>query len=57
MSREQKLAEFIASADKNNPEVAKRIEAGEQVMPPGVLKSYPKPKGLVTQDCVQPTGV
>ena len=37
-----------------NQQVAAKIERGKPVMPPGVPKSYPDPKKLVTEDCIQP---
>lgn len=45
-----RLAQLLAL----NLEVAARIEKGEPVTPPGIPKSYPDPKKLVTEDCIEP---
>ena len=37
-----------------NIEVARRIDAGESVVAPGIPPDYPHPKKLVTGDCIQP---
>ncbi|MBN2024717.1 MAG: class I SAM-dependent DNA methyltransferase [Pirellulales bacterium] len=37
-----------------NLDVAARIDRGEPVTAPGVPSDYPKPKKLVTDDCIQP---
>jgi hypothetical protein len=37
-----------------NLDVAARIERGEQVTAPGIPPGYPKPKALVTDDCIRP---
>jgi len=34
--------------------VARRIDAGEAVVAPGVPPGYPQPEKLVTDDCIQP---
>jgi SAM-dependent methyltransferase len=44
------LAQLLAL----NQTVAQRIESGQPVTAPGVPKDYPKPKELVTQDCIEP---
>lgn len=44
------LAQLLAL----NCEVAKRIEAGEQVTAPGIPQSCQSPKTLVTDDCIRP---
>jgi hypothetical protein len=48
-SRKDLLAQLLAL----NLEVARRIEAGEMVVAPGVPTNYPNLKRLVTDDCVQ----
>jgi len=37
-----------------NQEVAAKIEQGSPVTAPGVPKSYPDAKQLVTEDCIRP---
>jgi SAM-dependent methyltransferase len=37
-----------------NLQVARDIEAGEEVTPPGIPSSYPDPSRLVTDDCIRP---
>lgn len=37
-----------------NLEVARRIDAGETVTPPGIPPAYPTPQQLVSDDCIQP---
>ncbi len=44
------LAQLLAL----NQQVAAKIEKGEPVMPPGMLKNYPDPNKLVTGDCIKP---
>ena len=49
-------ADLLAQLLALNLEVAAKIEKGEPVTAPGVLKNYPSPKKLVTEDCIQPDG-
>jgi hypothetical protein len=44
------LAQLLAL----NQEVAVKIERGDPVTAPGVLKNYPDAKRLVTEDCIRP---
>jgi hypothetical protein len=37
-----------------NLAVAAAVDRGEDVTPPGVPAGYPKPKSLVTDDCIRP---
>ena len=37
-----------------NLSVAERIECGESVTAPGIPPDYPKPKELITDDCIRP---
>jgi hypothetical protein len=37
-----------------NLDVAARIDRGEPVTSPGIPPAYPKPKKLITDDCIQP---
>ena len=37
-----------------NLDVAARIEGGEEVTAPGIPTGYPKPKSLITDDCIRP---
>jgi hypothetical protein len=37
-----------------NLSVAERIERGESVTAPGIPPDYPKPKELITDDCIRP---
>lgn len=46
--------DLLAQLLELNLEVARRIEAGEKVVAPGIPPDYPKPKALVTEDCIQP---
>ena len=45
------LAQLLAL----NLAVAQRIEKGEPVTAPGVPRSYPDAKKLVTEDCIKPS--
>ena len=49
--RKDLLAQLLAL----NQEVAAKIETGSPVAAPGVPKSYPDPKKLVTEDRIRPT--
>lgn len=44
------LAQLLAL----NLDVARRIEAGQAVVAPGIPPGYPQPEKLVTEDCIQP---
>jgi hypothetical protein len=46
--------DLLAQILELNLEVAKRIEAGEKVVAPGIPPGYPKAKELVSEDCIQP---
>lgn len=46
--------DILAQLLKLNIAVADKIEAGEQVVPPGVPTTYPDPQRLVTDDCIRP---
>jgi len=46
--------DLLAQLLELNYSVAKRIQANEEVVGPGVPPSYPKPEMLVTEDCVRP---
>ena len=46
--------DLLAQLLELNLEVARRIEAGEKVVAPGVPPEYPNPKKLVSEDCIQP---
>jgi hypothetical protein len=56
------LAAYGFSAEKDllaqllelNLDVARRIDAGEKVLAPGIPPDYPEPKKLITDDCIQP---
>jgi len=37
-----------------NLAVADDIDAGRQVIPPGVPPTFPDPKRLITDDCIRP---
>jgi hypothetical protein len=50
-ARKNLLAQLLAL----NQQVASRIEQGDPVTAPGVPKSYPDAKKLVTEDCIKPT--
>jgi hypothetical protein len=44
------LAQLLAL----NLAVAQRIEKGELVTPPGIPANFPKPEGLISDDCIRP---
>ena len=46
--------DLLAQLLELNLEVAKRIDAGETVVAPGIPPDYPAPKKLITGDCIQP---
>ncbi|MCE9555703.1 MAG: N-6 DNA methylase [Planctomycetes bacterium] len=49
-ARKDLLAQLLAL----NLDVARRIDAGEEVTAPGVPKLYPKPARLISDDCIRP---
>ena len=49
-ARKDLLAQLLAL----NQQVAAAIEQGQPVTAPGVPKSYPDTKQLVTEDCIRP---
>ena len=49
--------DLLAQLFALNQQVAAKIERGEPVTAPGVPKTYPDPKKLVTEDCIQPAEV
>jgi hypothetical protein len=46
--------DLLAQLLELNLDVARRIDAGETVVAPGIPPDYPHPKKLVTDDCIQP---
>jgi hypothetical protein len=46
--------DLLAQLLELNLEVARRIDAGETVVSPGIPPGYPNPKKLITDDCIQP---
>jgi hypothetical protein len=46
--------DLLAQLLELNLAVARRIDAGEPVVAPGIPPGYPQPEKLVTDDCIQP---
>jgi len=46
--------DLLAQLLELNLAVARRIDAGEAVVAPGIPPGYPQPEKLVTDDCIQP---
>lgn len=46
--------DLLAQLLELNLEVARREEAGEPVIAPGIPPAYPHPARLITEDCIQP---
>lgn len=49
--------DLLAQLLELNLDVAARIEAGREVVAPGIPPSYSEPKKLVSEDCIQPRNV